>query len=253
HLNYSSGRAPFFMTSRKYAVYVDSQARAHVRVAVDGVTDFTFDEAHLRYDVIYGPDYADMHSRYVGLAGPAAMPPIWALDSMWWKDEEHRDLRHAINAQASVLDTADQLRALRIPAGAMWIDRPYGTGQNGWGNFDFDESFPDPAQLVRDVHARGMRLMLWIANRGWNRLGADGARLGYAFPGVDPAIAPAIDLRNPTAYAWLKQQLDTFVQLGIDGYKIDRGEEGEQPDSVQNENQLQLVRLVSDATRDRDG
>lgn len=43
-------------------------------------------------------------------------------------------------------------------------------------------------------------------------------------------------MRNPAAYGWFKSKLDAFVRLGVKGYKIDRGEEREQPDSVQNRN-----------------
>jgi len=43
-------------------------------------------------------------------------------------------------------------------------------------------------------------------------------------------------VRLPAAYSWFKGKLDTFVKLGVRGYKIDRGEEGDQPDSAQNEN-----------------
>ena len=50
------------------------------------------------------------------------------------------------NAQEKVIQDADRLRRLHIPAGAIWLDRPYGTGDRGWGNMDFDPSFPDPAK-----------------------------------------------------------------------------------------------------------
>jgi len=43
-------------------------------------------------------------------------------------------------------------------------------------------------------------------------------------------------MSNSKAYSWFQSKLDTLVKLGIKGYKIDRGEEGEQPDAVQNEN-----------------
>src|SRR5437016_8386236 len=38
---------------------------------------------------------------------------------------------------------------------------------------DFDSSFPDPSKMVRDLNARGMNLLLWIANRCSSRLFQD--------------------------------------------------------------------------------
>jgi hypothetical protein len=43
------------------------------------------------------------------------------------RDDEHEDPRGVSNAQEKVIDDADRLRALKIPAGAIWLDRPYGT------------------------------------------------------------------------------------------------------------------------------
>ncbi len=93
------------------------------------------------------------------------MPPTWAFGSIWWRDDEHDDLREADSAQAKVLDDADHLRKLKIPAAAIWLDRPFGSGELGWGGMDFDPSFPDPAGMIRDLNDRGMKLLLWSANR----------------------------------------------------------------------------------------
>ena len=165
YVHHASARAPFYMTSRKYGIYVESPAQAHFSVAQVGKTSFSFKESQLKYQIIYGPSYAEILNRYNVMAGPAFMPPLWAFGTIWWRDDEHDDLRDATNAQDKVISDADRLRKPHIPAGAIWLDRPYGTGDQGWGGMDFDSSFPDPPTMIRDLRDRGMNLLLWTANR----------------------------------------------------------------------------------------
>jgi alpha-D-xyloside xylohydrolase len=242
--NYNSARAPFYSTSKKYGIYAEAMAKGHYTIAVGGKTSFNFDAPTLQYDIIYGPTIAQIMGRYNTLGGPSFMPPTWAFDSIWWRDDHHADwaAQGVTNSQALVLKDADNLRLNQIPAAAMWIDRPYGTPMNqsskagGWGNMDFDSTFPNPAQMVKDLDTRGMKLLLWTANRCLNQLLTEARASNYNFAVNTYTDSPAADVRVPAAYTWFKSKLNTFVTLGIHGYKIDRGEEGEQPDSAQNEN-----------------
>src|SRR5882762_1479961 len=69
--NYDSARAPFYVTSKKYGIYVESTAQGHYSIARAGKTTFTFNDAQLKYHVIYGPSYGEIFSRYNAMAGPA--------------------------------------------------------------------------------------------------------------------------------------------------------------------------------------
>ena len=231
YVHHASARAPFYVTSNRYGIYVESLAQGHYAVAQAGKTTFSFNAAQLKYDVIYGPSYADILNRYNALAGPAFMPPTWAFGSIWWRDDQHADLRGAANAQEKVMQDADRLRALHLPAGAIWLDRPYGSGELGWGGMDFDTSFPNPAKMIHDLNDRGMNLLLWTANRCSGELFREGSSKGYLFP----LRWPAADIRRPEVYDWFKQKLNAYVRLGVKGYKIDRGEEGEMPEQAENQ------------------
>jgi len=246
NVQYSSARAPFYVTSRKYGVYVESTGQGHYTIAREGRTGFTFHDSQLKYDIIYGPNYADMFRRYNALAGPAFFPPTWALGSYWWRDDAHADLRGVSEAQEKVIDDADQLRKYHIPASVMWLDRPYGTGTMGWGNMDFDKGFPDPAKMVSDLKDRGMYLMIWIANRNWNHLTEVASSKGWLFAGMTTA-GPAVDIRIPAAYDWFKEELEKYVKLGIRGYKLDRGEEGEMPVTFQNLHAILFTKLAAES------
>jgi alpha-D-xyloside xylohydrolase len=120
---------------------------------------------------------------------------------------------------------------LKIPAGAIWLDRPFGSGELGWGGMDFDSSFPDPPKMIRELNDRGMKLLLWSANRCSGKMFQEGSDKHYLFP----AKWPAADISRPEVYDWWKEKLNEYVRLGVRGYKIDRGEENEMPDAVQNQ------------------
>jgi alpha-glucosidase (family GH31 glycosyl hydrolase) len=90
--------------------------------------------------------------------------------------------------------------------------------------------------MIADLNTRGMKLLLWTANRCLNQLLTEARASNYNFAVNTYTDSPAADVRIPAAYTWFETKLDTFVKMGVRGYKIDRGEEGEQPDSAQNEN-----------------
>jgi hypothetical protein len=85
-------------------------------------------------------------------------------------------------------------RTLRIPASPLMVDAPTAPDA-GWGNMDWDTSFPDPAKMVSDLHTRGLELVLWIANRSGTTLHGR-QRAGFLFPGSQ-SLGPAADLASP--------------------------------------------------------
>jgi hypothetical protein len=74
---------------------------------------------------------------------------------------------------------------------------------------------------------------VWVANRAFwhNELFNVSAANGWLFPGIDPEffLGPALNLSIPAAYDYFLQKLSYFPSVGVKGYKIDRGEEGEMP------------------------
>jgi len=259
-----SGRAPFYVTSRKYGVYADTLASGRATIAVNDRTSVSFDTPALTYHVIYGPSYADVLARYNELAGGSLVPPLWAFDPIWWRDDHHADFaaNGVTNAQALVKKDADNLQRLRLPASAIWLDRPWGSGGGGlggWGNFDFDPGstgFPSPDEMVADLASRNTYLIGWIANRANNGMLSDAAFAPGIFNAANGftgnfTTTPALDLRRPEIFAHFKNRLrDNFVKRGMRGFKIDRGEQGEMPEALQNELAVLTAKAAYDATSD---
>ncbi len=230
----ASARAPFYMTNAGVGVYAETTARGSFEFDQSNTTGFKFQDSSLTYHVMAG-DYKQILNSYNAISGPSFRPPDWSYGSIWWRDD-HRvtpSYTGANNAQELVLRDAEILQDLQIPSTVMWIDRPYTTGDRGFGGDSFHPGeFPDPDQMVQELDARGMKLLTWIANWNKNEL----ANAPETFSG-------SVDIRDPASEQYFKDYLDTLMadaQLadgtsGIFGYKIDRGGEGAIPDDLQNE------------------
>ncbi len=246
----ANARAPYYFTSKNYGVYVDNSSKGSFTFAIGGKTGFRFETPTLEYYIFSAPSYREIFRRYLDFGGASRMPPLWALGSMWWRNDAHVGTTGHQNSQELIISDAIRLAQHHIPASAMWIDRPYGTGENGWGNMDFDHSFPDPKGLVQDLDVMGFKVMLWIANRCAGLLWSEGSAKNFFFPGYKEKDWPAIDLSKKDASRWFQEKLSTFARLGFKGFKIDRGEEGELPDSAMNLNAVQFPKVAAQTLRE---
>jgi alpha-glucosidase (family GH31 glycosyl hydrolase) len=170
------------------------------------------------------------------------MPPTSGLGPTFWSDDFTQDFHGNVsNAQENIYDVFNHLRANKIRATSSFADRPYGTGNRSWGNFDFDPTFyPDPEGFLSNLkNEYGIDFAVWVANRGQQGTLLYNVSLAnnWQIPPTSSMVGglgPALNLSLPDAYAYFEQKLAYFPTTGVRGYKIDRGEEGEMPDWSQN-------------------
>jgi alpha-D-xyloside xylohydrolase len=166
------------------------------------------------YIVIAGPTAAEVMAGYHALLGPQPMMPVWALGYIHCRERFH--------SSEEILTTARQFRARKLPCDMMVQDWQY-WGKYGWNAMRFDEDhYPDPAALVRDLHATDMRLMLsvWSKVGKETELGKDVAAKGFYIPGTE-----WIDFFNPVAARfYARQQTQKLGSLGIDAWWQDATE-----------------------------
>ena len=166
----------------------------------------------------------DVTKRYYEITGFPGLPARWALGPMVWRDENED--------QAQVESDLDMMRDLDLATNGYWIDRPYASAVN---TFDFLPSqFPDPAAMTAKMHALGFRTALWHTpyldeSAAETQALRDVAEARGYYPPEHALIlnrwSRPIDLTNPDALAWWQDNLRAYTDLGVEGFKLDYGED----------------------------
>jgi alpha-D-xyloside xylohydrolase len=168
---------------------------------------------------------------YEADTGLPAIPPTSELELIKWRD--------VVTGPSEVLDDVTRLQAAGIPIGWVLLDNPW---EQCNGLLTFDPSrIPDPAGLIRQVHALGVRFMLWVSPK---------ANCAQGYPAgatIGPAAAPVLELTHPKVVAEFQARLRRLFALGVDGIKGDRGDEVDLPGALDNEYPLLYARAVIDA------
>ena len=171
----------------------------------------------------------DLSRAYASLSAKPAVPPRWAFAPQLWRNEwaSGDDLR---------ADAAEQ-RTLHVPGSTLWIDNPWETAYN---TFDVDTTrFPDPAQLLSDMHAQGYNVIFWstpyLLQSGitaadfttasqQGQFVTDNTGLTLVYP-TGVGAAGLIDFSQPAATAFWQQRIAKMTSIGANGFKLDFGED----------------------------
>lgn len=155
------------------------------------------------------------------VTGNAKLPAPWALGPWIWRDE-NKD-------QNEVLDDIATLRRLDLATSGIWIDRPYARAVN---TFDFDPAkFADPRAMIAQAHAAGLRVALWSTpylEEAAEPLRSEAFTRSFFPPKNGISLnkwSPPIDLTNGLAFAFWSGLVTRYTSLGIDGFKLDYGED----------------------------
>jgi alpha-D-xyloside xylohydrolase len=165
-------------------------------------------------ETLYAGTIPQALADYEADAGEPAVPPPSELALIKWRDVS--------SGPGDLLDDIDRLQGAGIPIGWELLDNPWETGGcNGLLTFDRTD-FPDPAAMIREIHAHGVKFMLWISPRETCAQGyPPGSLIG------SPGDGKILDLRDPAAVAEFRKRLERLVALGVDGFKGDRGDEND--------------------------
>ncbi len=136
---------------------------------------------------------------------------------------------------------ARQIRARGYPCSTLIIDDRW---ESCFGELTFSRDFPDPAAMIRELHALDFRVWLWVTpfvNQeadGFEELAQDRVLVPRA-DGAGAALftwwggtAGLLDVTAPQGRAFLRKRLNALqTQYGVDGFKIDGGDFKYQPAS----------------------
>jgi len=227
-----SAYAPFYVSSKGYGMYVEGTWPGIYDV---GKTDP--DALQIGWRVggegfscvfIHGPSHDAIQDRYTQMTGRPILPPKWVFLPLKWRDEVDKfkfGKLDGVTINAEVADDILQYEELGLPKGMYMIDRPWAEGMVGYGNYTWDpERFPNGDEMVRLLHDRGWRVIVWgapwaIGSKSYE-FGPEARDAGYVIG------SRSVDYTNPEAAAWHRNKISEFVRRsGIDGWKLDRSEE----------------------------
>lgn len=222
---------PFYLTNRGYGVFVNHPEQVAFEVGSEKVerVQFSVPGERLDYFVIYGPTPRQILARYTALTGRPALPPAWSF-GLWLSTS----FTTAYD-EATVNEFIDGMAARDLPLSVFHFDC-FWMREFNWSDLTWDARvFPDPVGLLQRLHARGLRVCVWInpyiAQR--SALFDEAAGQGYLVrrPHGDvwqwdmwQAGMGLVDFTNPAACAWFAEKLTALLDMGVDAFKTDFGE-----------------------------
>ena len=246
--------APFFWTDTGFGLYADTCR----------VTEFDFREEEILIKlpeesdaVLFSGTPEEIVREYMALSGQAVLPPEWIFTpwisaNRWHTQAEAEEQirlleKHGYHAGVIVLEAWSDEATFYIFNGAKYTPVKGGAALKS-EDFDFSGSpWPDPAGMIKKLHAAGLHLLLWqvpvykkqdqnevpnaqndldradALQRGLCVMKKDGTPYtipeGHWFSG---SLLP--DFTNPeTVKAWFDKR-QYLLELGVDGFKTDGGE-----------------------------
>ena len=186
-----------------------------------------------------GPDALPAECQFWLEGDAIEVPPIhtprWAFEPWISKD---------ISSDADARGFVQGFKERSIPVGVLVIDSPWETHYN---TFIPNESrYPDFAALIADMHAQDVRVVNWMTQMV-NEVSFDAEPGGDEYEGASPnlqlgldcgffvnegdgyfwwkGVGAGVDFFNPNAVAWWRRQQDALLEMGLDGWKLDFGDE----------------------------
>lgn len=230
--------APFYLSSRGYAVFVkgtwpgiyDFAAADPTRVQIE------FEGPSFEAKIYTSANPADLVRSHAMEAGPAFLPPRWMFTPWRWRDEHTQRTTYYDGTpvtgpfNSEIMEDVLMMKAYGIPNGVYWIDRPWGPGKMGYDDFEIDGNrLPHFAEMVKWLDGQQTKTVLWIAPFLQGNMVTEANAKGYTLAGqVRPPSGnnfPMVDLTNPAAKAYWQDGIAKLLKLGVAGFKLDRGEE----------------------------
>jgi len=223
---------PFYLSSRGYGVYVNHPEKVSFEVGSEKVerVGFSVPGESLEYYVIAGPTPAEVMDRYTALTGRPGLPPPWSF-GLWLTTSFTTDYD-----EETVTGFVQGMQDRDVPLHVFHFDCFWMKGFH-WIDLEWDpEVFPDPEGMLARLKARGLKTCVWInpyvAQR--SSMFAEAVEKGYLLKKADGSVYQRdmwqsgmglIDFTNPEANRWYREKLGGLVEMGVDSFKTDFGEQ----------------------------
>ncbi|HYC23497.1 MAG TPA: TIM-barrel domain-containing protein, partial [Candidatus Bathyarchaeia archaeon] len=242
--------SPFYQSSHGYGLSVAGTMPGAYDLASSDPQTLSFrfetgtrpENQRLTMHLFVGPEHATILDEYTALVGRPLVPPDWAFLNWRWRDTLDVGVPAVLDGvatNAEVVDDVTMFEKLGIPPGVYHFDRPVFPGEYGFARFAWDEErLPNPDAMLAALKRRGYHIhvfsSMWACGADPGDDGIEAQQLGYLAPGPvgtphcadTGGVSFIVDVTNPGAQGWWRDKVAAFVkQYGIDGIKLDRGEE----------------------------
>jgi len=228
--------APFYLSSRGYAVFVKTDwpgrfdfcasERARVRIEFEGPS--------LALKIYTASEPAALVRAHALDAGPPFLPPKWMFLPWRWRDEHTQRAAYYDGTRVTgpfnseFMEDVLLMKAYGIPCGVYWIDRPWGPGRLGYDDFEIDpKRLPNFVESVKWLESQGTKTVLWIGPFFQGQMETNALAKKYNLAGQPPQKNnyPMVDMTNPDSRAYWQDGVAKLLKMGVAGFKLDRAEE----------------------------
>lgn len=205
---------PVLVSTRGYGILIDSYSFMIFRDNEHGSYIWTDVDDQMDYYFIYGPEFDDIVKGYRKLTGKVPLFPKWAYGYFQSKQR--------YRTQDELISVVKEYRERKIPLDVIVLDWLSWPGKL-WGQKSFDpERFPNPSEMMEQLHKMNARLMISI----WPNMSNDGPNQlemkKYGFLLGNGSTYNAFDDRARELY-W-KQANEGLFCHGVDAWWTDASE-----------------------------
>jgi alpha-glucosidase (family GH31 glycosyl hydrolase) len=220
---------PFLLSSRGYALWLDTTRRTGFALGSDTPDAFRFYavDGELHYRVLVHDQPRDTLAHYTSLTGRASLPAPWVFGP-------RRRVDHGSMVQGMPEETA--LRKLGVPTTMLddtthflpaaseqgrqstlsaWTAQMHALGYKAIGYYNPHVSVADPNATDLLSYGRAHDLFVRLAS---------GGEFDTTIISAGSQTVATIDLSNPAAVDWFGTILQRALDLGYDGWMLDFGE-----------------------------
>lgn len=215
---------PFFISTKGWGLFVENRRAGSFDMAKEDKNSVLvdFETSELNFYIFIDKRPIDILRHYVEITGKPALPPKWAFAPMFWRNE-NKD-------QNEVIEDAIKIRENDIPASTIWIDNPW---QSAYNSFVFDpKRFPDPPDMIKKLNELGFRVGVWSTPYLEEKTGdlyqtalKNNYFVKVPSEGWFEEFGKLVDLTNPSAENFWKELIYRATSIGIEGFKLDYGED----------------------------
>lgn len=212
-----------------YGIFMDNSHKTFFNFGASNnrFSSFSADQGDMNYYFIHDTTTAGIVSAYTWLTGRMSLPPFWSMG--------YQQCRYSYYPDAEVKMVADTFRSKEIPADAIVMDIHY---MDKYKIFTWDqERFPEPQKMIKYLKDNDFRIVVMCdpgikVEQGYEPY-ESGVKNdiflkyddGELYQGeVWPGWCHFPDFTNPAARKWWKEQMPSYVDIGIEGFWNDMNE-----------------------------